>query len=415
MGLIKYAAAKTNMSLGLLDRDIAEAIMRTSLDLANGSYDELVVVDVYQTGSGTGLNMNINEIIASKASELIGKNVHPNDHVNMGQSSNDVVPSAIRIAAVYAVERRLIPSLEDLLSSLKELVDKTRDVIKPGRTHLRDALPVTMGQEFSAYLDALERDLEILKRVIEYVKELPIGGTAVGTGINTHPLFGELVVSEINSLTGLGLRVAKNRFRAMRLLTDLVYLSSVFRGIALNLMRLGQDIRLMFSGPFTGIYEIDIEQEIPGSSIMPGKTNPVTIEAIMQAMTQIIGLDASIAHANTLGEFELSMGIPLVGYSVIKQIDLLTEASSKFSRNVVKRIRPLRERARELAEKSQALVTIISPVIGYDKATELSKKIMSGYSLRQALRELGYSDEEINEILRLDNLVKPGYVAKKKD
>ena len=255
MGLLKYAAAKVNTELGLLDKDIGEAIMKVSKELADGLYDDLVIVDVFQTGSGTGLNMNINEIIATKAIQLLGKNIHPNDHVNIGQSSNDVVPSAIRIAAVYEVESKLIPSLKRFTDDLRDLVNRTSDVIKPGRTHLRDALPATMGQEFSAYLDAFEHDLVLLTRAAEYVRELPIGGTAVGTGLNTHPRFGELVVEEINKLTNLGFRVASNRFRAMRTLSNLVNLSGVLRIMALDLLRLSQDIRLIYSGPNTGFFQ----------------------------------------------------------------------------------------------------------------------------------------------------------------
>jgi len=412
MGLLKYSAAKINTELGLLDKDIGEAITKVSMELANGLYDDQVVVDVFQTGSGTGLNMNINEIIAAKASQILGKHVHPNDHVNMGQSSNDVVPSAIRIAAVYEVENKLLVSLRRFIDDLRDLVSRTSDVIKPGRTHLRDALPVTMGQEFSAYLDAFEHDLALLKRSIEYVKELPIGGTAVGTGLNTHPRFGELMVKEINELTRLDFRVADNRFRAMRLLSDLVNLSSVLRLLALDLLRLCQDIRLMYSGPYTGFGEIDIRQEIAGSSIMPGKTNPVTVEAAMQASAQVIGLDTSNSYANLLGEFELSMAIPLIGYNIITQINLLTQAFDKLSEYVIKRIVPLRERLSELTERSQALVTVISPIIGYDKAAELSRKLARGVALRQALRELGFSEDEINKLLDPRKLTRPGIPAK---
>ncbi|MEM0044378.1 MAG: class II fumarate hydratase [Sulfolobales archaeon] len=412
MGLIKYAAAKANTELGLLDREIGEAIMKASLELSEGRYDDLVVVDVFQTGSGTGLNMNVNEIIALKASELSGLKVHPNDHVNMGQSSNDVVPSAVRISALAEVRDVLIPSLERFIESLNTLASKTDDVVKPGRTHLRDALPVTMGQEFSAYSNAFTLDLDLLKRSLEIIREIPIGGTAVGTGLNAHPRLGQMIVEEINRVAGLNLVVASSRFRAMRLLTDLISLSGVMRVLALDLMRLCQDIRLMFSGPFTGIGEIDIPQEIPGSSIMPGKTNPVTVEASMLAAAQVIGLDHSNTMAGSLGEFELSMGIPLIGYNIVMQIRLLSEAFNKMRDHVISRIEPNRERARELAERSPALVTIISPVIGYDKASEIARAVSRGLSIREALKNLGYSDEEISRILDLRRLVRPGIPAR---
>ncbi len=414
MGMIKYAAAKANTELGLLDKKIGDAIMSASLMLAEGRLDHMVLVDVFQTGSGTGLNMNVNEVIAAKASEISGLKIHPNDHVNMGQSSNDVVPTAIRVAAVLEAVESLVPTIRSFVNSLERLSQRTSDVIKPGRTHLRDALPVTMGQEFSAYADAFKHDLDLLESVLPYVKELPIGGTAVGTGLNTHPRFGELVVEELRRRSNIDFQVAGNRFRAMRLLSDLVALSSVMRTTAIDLIRLCQDLRLMFSGPFTAIGEIDIPQEVAGSSIMPGKTNPVTVEASMLATAQVIGLDTANSYANLFGEFELSMAVPLIGYNIIVQMQLLREALAKMETYVIERVVPLKERARELAEKSPALVTVISPVIGYDKASQVAVKITQGVSIRQALRELGFSDEEINKILNLERLVKPGIPAKEK-
>jgi len=414
MGLIKYAAAKANTELGLLDPRIGDAIMKASTMLIEGKLDNLIAVDVFQTGSGTGLNMNVNEVIAAKASEISGIKVHPNDHVNMGQSSNDVVPSAIRIAAVAETTERLMPSMKRFIDSLERLAIRTEDVVKPGRTHLRDALPVTMGQEFSAYVDAFKHDLGMLEGVLPYVRELPIGGTAVGTGLNAHPRLGEMVVEEIKRLTGLEFYVAGSRFRAMRLLSDMVSLSSVLRTAAIDMIRLCQDLRLMFSGPFTAIGEIDIPQEIAGSSIMPGKTNPVTVEAAMLASAQIVGLDAANSYSNLFGEFELSMAVPLIGYNVVSQISLLAETMDKMAIYVIDRVTPLRERARELAEKSPALVTVISPIIGYDKATQVALKVAQGTPIRKALKEIGLSDEEIERILDLRRLTRPGIPAKEK-
>jgi fumarate hydratase class II len=414
MGLIKYAAAKANTELGLLDPRIGDAIMKASTMLIEGKLDNLIAVDVFQTGSGTGLNMNVNEVIAAKASEISGVKVHPNDHVNIGQSSNDVVPSAIRIAAVAETTERLMPSMKRFIDSLERLAMRTEDVVKPGRTHLRDALPVTMGQEFSAYVDAFKHDLGMLEGVLPYVRELPIGGTAVGTGLNAHPRLGEVVVEEIKRLTGLEFYVAGSRFRAMRLLSDMVSLSSVLRTAAIDMIRLCQDLRLMFSGPFTAIGEIDIPQEIAGSSIMPGKTNPVTVEAAMLASAQIVGLDAANSYANLFGEFELSMAVPLIGYNVVSQISLLAEAMDKMAIYVIDRVTTLRERARELAEKSPALVTVISPIIGYDKATQVALKVAQGTPIRKALKEIGLSDEEIERILDLRRLTRPGIPAKEK-
>ena len=414
MGLVKYAAAKANTELGLLDPRIGEAIMKASTMLIEGKLDNLIVVDVFQTGSGTGLNMNVNEVIAAKASEISGVKVHPNDHVNMGQSSNDVVPSAIRIAAVAETIERLMPSMKRFIDSLERLAVRTEDVVKPGRTHLRDALPVTMGQEFSAYVDAFKHNLGLLEGVLPYVRELPIGGTAVGTGLNAHPRLGEMVVEEIKRLTGFEFYVARSKFRAMRLLSDIVSLSSVLRTAAVDMIRLCQDLRLMFSGPFTAIGEIDIPQEVAGSSIMPGKTNPVTVEAAMLASAQVVGLDAANSYANLFGEFELSMAVPLIGYNVVSQISLLAEAMDKMAIYVIDRVTPLKERARELAEKSPALITVISPIIGYDKATQVALKVAQGTPIRKALKEVGLSDEEIEKILDLKRLTKPGIPAKEK-
>jgi fumarate hydratase class II len=408
MGIIKYAAAKVNNELSLLPSDIAEAIMKASKEVIEGQHDDKIILDVFQTGSGTGLNMNVNEVIAKRASEILGKNVHPNDHVNMSQSSNDTVPTAIRIAAVVEVINNLIPSLRSLISSLNEKALEFKDVIKAGRTHLRDALPVTLGQELGAFQDALNHSYNYLNNIIEYVKELPIGGTAVGTGVNSHPKFRSKIVEIINQETGIIFKPA-NTFRAMRLLTDLLLLSSVMRGIAVELFRLSQDLRLMFSGPITGLGEIDLptQEEIAGSSIMPGKTNPVTVEASMLVSSQVIGLDYSNQLASLLGEFELSMGIPLMGYNIVLQISLLSEGLRKFSELVIKGIKPNLEKMKRYAESSPALITILSPIIGYDKATEIGKKLAKGLSIREALRELGYSEEEISKILDLKKLLEP--------
>lgn len=411
---IKLAACRVNRSLGLLKEDMFRAIEEASIEVMNGKYDNLVTVDVFQTGSGTGINMNINEIIAQRASEISGLKIHPNDHVNMSQSSNDVVPTAIRIAAVYEVENKLLHSLQSLILSLRELSEMTEDVYKAGRTHLRDALPVTMGQEFFAYADAFSHDLELLKIVSEHIREIPIGGTAVGTGLNAPPEFDEMMIRELKAITNIELKPA-NKFRAMRLLTDLVMLSGVMRSIATNLYRLSQDIRLMFSGPLTGLNEIDIpsQEEIAGSSIMPGKTNPVTVEATLLACAQVIGLDHANQVAGMLGEFELSMGVPLMGYNIVTQILLLSEAMNKMSSIVIPSIRPNKELLKRYAESSPALITVISPIIGYDKASQIGKKIAKNMTIREILKEEGFTDEQINQILNLKELVKPGIPAKK--
>lgn len=411
MGMVKYAAASANMELGLLDGKRGEAIREVALRLARGDYDDMIIVDVFQTGSGTGLNMNVNEVIAMEASKLAGVEVHPNDHVNKSQSSNDVVPTAIRVAALAEGLWRVKPALSTLIDSLARVSEKYSDAIKPGRTHLRDALPVTLGQELDAYKAAFMNDSRLLDAALDQVRMVPLGGTAVGTGLNAHPRYPKLAVSILAEATKLPLMEADSRFRAMRLLTDLVALSSAYRAIAMDLWRLGQDLRLMYSGPNTGIAEIEIPQAVPGSSMMPGKVNPVTVEAALQASAQIIGLDHSNTLANLLGEFELSMGIPLVGYNVVTQAILAAEALAKTATLVIDKLEAKRERMLKLAESSQALVTVLAPIIGYDKAAELSRMMGEGRSVREALEYLGYSREEVDKLLDLARLTRPGIPA----
>jgi len=415
VGAIKFSAAKSNVQLGLLDRERGAAIQLKAKELMKGTHDELVSVDVFQTGSGTGLNMNANELIAKLASSELGKRVHPNDHVNMSQSSNDVGPSAIRVASAYVVSRDLLPALEKMSKSLNALSKKTASVYKSGRTHLRDALPVTMGQEFGAYADEFRRDAKLVVQTMEYLLELPIGGTAVGTGLNADPRFGNLVAKEIAKLAKLSFISAKNKFRATRLLTDMASLSGTMRSIGIDLYRLCQDLRLMFSGPLTGIGEIDIptQEEVAGSSIMPGKTNPVTLESAMLACAEVQGLDGANALAASLGEFELTMGVPLMGYNIVLQAKLLSEALRKVASLVIDHVVPMREKARMFAESSQALITVVSPKIGYDKAAVLGRQLAKGVSIRTALKKLGYGPSEIDAILELKDLVKPGIPAKK--
>ena len=415
MGAIKFSAAKANVELGLLDPKIGKVIQSKAKELMRGKHDGMMTVDVYQTGSGTGLNMNANEVIADLASAQLGSKVHPNDHVNMCQSSNDVGPTSVRVAAAYAASQRLTPALEKMSRSLAALSKRTSSVYKSGRTHLRDALPVTMGQEFGAYADAFEKDGQLLKDTMRYLLELPIGGTAVGTGLNADPRFGGMVARELTSLTGLRFESAKNKFRPTRLLTDVSSFSGVMRAVSLDLYRLCQDLRLMFSGPTAGLGEIDIptQEEVAGSSIMPGKTNPVTLESALLASAEVVGLDGANAFAASLGEFELAMGVPLMGYNIVLQTKLLTEALEKVSSLVVDNVVPARTRVKAYAESSPALITVISPKIGYDKAAVVGKQLAKGVPIRTALKKLGYSQKEMDQILDLKSLVGPGIPAKK--
>jgi fumarate hydratase class II len=415
IGAVKLSAAKVNVELGLLEREVGRTIQAKARELMEGEHDDQMVVDVFQTGSGTGLNMNANEVIARLATEALGRKVHPNDHVNMSQSSNDVGPTAIRVAAAKAVKADLVPSIRGMSRSLSALAKRTAKVYKSGRTHLRDALPVTMGQEFGAFAEEFSRDAELVEKTAKYLLELPIGGTAVGTGLNSDPKFGGMVAREIAVLAGLGFSSARNKFRATRLLTDMASLSGAMRSVSLDLYRLCQDLRLMFSGPLTGLAEIDIptQEEVAGSSIMPGKTNPVTVESALLASAEVIGLDAANSMAATLGEFELSMGVPLMGYNLVLQSKLLSEALNKIASLVVDHVVPMKARALNYAEASPALITIVSPKIGYDKAAVLGKEIVRGTPIRVALKKLGYGPKQIDSILDMKALVKPGIPSKK--
>jgi fumarate hydratase class II len=415
IGVVKFAAAKSNVALGLLERETGRGIQSRAREVMGGVHDAQFSVDVFQTGSGTGLNMNANELMAELVSTDLRKKVHPNDHVNMSQSSNDVGPTVVRVAAAHVTSTELLPAIGKMIRSLRGLSRRTSAVYKSGRTHLRDALPVTMGQEFGAYADAFARDARLMSESMLYLMELPIGGTAVGTGLNADPKFGTLVTREIAKTTGLHFVPAKDRFRATRLLTDVAALSGALRATSLDLYRLCQDLRLMFSGPFTGIGEIDIptQEEVAGSSMMPGKTNPVTVESALLVCAEVVGLDGANQVAASLGEFELAMGVPLIGYNVVMQVKLLSEALSKVASVVIDHVVPLRERGRKLAESSPALITVISPKIGYDKAAVLGKRLARGVSIRTALKELGYGEREIDSILDLKGLVRPGIPSKK--
>ncbi|MDG6910703.1 MAG: fumarate hydratase, partial [Nitrososphaerota archaeon] len=329
--------------------------------------------------------------------------------------SNDVGPAAIRIAAVVAASEDLVPALQKMSKSLSALAKRTSTVYKSGRTHLRDALPVTMGQEFGAYADEFSRDADLVRKTMGYLLELPIGGTAVGTGLNSDPKFGGMVAREIASLSGLKFVSARNKFRATRLLTDMSSLSGAMRTVSLSLYRLCQDLRLMFSGPLTGLGEIDIptQEEVAGSSIMPGKTNPVTVESALLASAEVIGLDGANSFAAALGEFELAMGVPLMGYNLVLQSKLLSEALNKVSTLVVDHVVPMKAKALAYAEASPALITLVSPKIGYDKAAVLGKEVAKGVTVRSALKKLGYGPREIESILDMKGLVKPGIPSKK--
>ncbi|MDP8003130.1 MAG: lyase family protein, partial [Caldisphaera sp.] len=363
VSLIKASAAMANKELNLIDNEIADAIVKVSLMVADGKFNDEIKVDVFQTGSGTGINMNINDIISRHSSEIINKKVHPNDHVNMSQSSNDVIPSAIRIASYMDANEKVLQNLNNLVKRLEEYSEKYKNLIKPGRTHLRDALPVTFGQELYAYYEEFYKDYNDLKYAMGQILEIPLGGTAVGTGINSHEKFSELALKYLKEFSKIDISSPKSLMRPMKLLSDLLLLSSVYKKIAVDLWKIGNDIRLMFSGPNTAIGEIDMDIALAGSSIMPGKINPVTVEAILQASSEIIGLDNANSYISLLGEFELNMGNPSLMYNLSLQSLLLQESLTKLSEVVLPSIKPLEDRMKALALSSPSLITIFSPLI----------------------------------------------------
>ncbi len=418
LGLIKACASLANMDLGLLDQRIGRAIHQAAMEVAEGKMDEHFLVDVIQTGSGTSINMNMNEVIAYRAAEILGGKrgdkslVHPNDHVNMGQSSNDVVPSAIRVAAAEEISRRLIPSIQKIIRVLEAKAEEFRDVVKSGRTHLRDAVPVTLGQEFSGYVEMMRKGLSSVVRIYEGLLELPIGGTATGTGLNTHPEFGKKVVEYLSEVIGLRFRLANNRFEAMGSQTVVLEASASLRTVALSLLKICNDLRLMSSGPNTGLYEVELPAVQPGSSIMPGKVNPVIIEAAMLTSCLVIGNDAAIVEASRIGELELNLGNPLIGYLILQSINVLSNALEVLSEKALRGIRANIDRCRRYAESSTALVTVVAPLIGYDRAAELlTRAEREGRSIRELLIELGYlSAEIVDKVFDVHKMTKGGFI-----
>ena len=398
VSLVKAAAARANAALGLMEADMAKAIEDAALEVANGGHDNEIVVDVYQTGSGTGLNMNVNDIVATIASMRLGRPVHPNDHVNMSQSSNDVIPTAVRLAVLAAVKADLAPSVSGLVSSLRRKGSEFADVIRPGRTHLRDALPITFGQTMEAYAHMIERDLDIVLRVADALREVPLGGTAVGTGANTRRDYAALAVSELSRLSGYELVPSPSKSALMRSLADIAALSGALRSLALDMLRVSDDLRLLNSGPYTGIAEIEVPVDVPGSSMMPGKRNPVTLEAVNQAAAQVMGLDGAVAWGASLGELELNMGFMVVAYSALKEVELLTEMARKLSA-VIYSVRPRVERMESLAAASQALMTFMSPYIGYEAASRVAELVASGRQLREALLDVVKDDKTVERLI----------------
>ncbi|GAA4909098.1 fumarase class II [Stackebrandtia albiflava] len=392
LALIKAAAAEVNGELGVIDAELAGAIASAAREVAEGTYDEHFPVDVFQTGSGTSSNMNANEVIATLAGAG-GLAVHPNDHVNASQSSNDVFPSSVHIAATEAVVSSLAPALETLAGTLGEKSREFTDVVKAGRTHLMDATPVTLGQEFSGYSAQMRYGLERLQSVLPRLAELPLGGTAVGTGVNTPPGFAAAVISRLAEWTGLPLSEARDHFEAQGSRDSLVELSGQLRTVAVGMSKIANDIRWMGSGPRAGLAELRLPDLQPGSSIMPGKVNPVLCEAVRMVAAQVIGNDAAIAHAGASGDFELNVMMPVMARNLLESIRLLANVAEVFAERCVAGLTADVDRCREYAEGSPSIVTPLNRYIGYEEAAAVAKQALAERrSIREVVVERGHLD-----------------------
>jgi len=415
LGLIKYASARTNLELGLLEKRIAMAIEKTSQEVMEGRWDEEFVLDVFQTGSGTSTNMNANEVIANRANEILGgkkgiyRPVHPNDHVNLGQSSNDVFPSAIHIASIDLLQKRLLCALEGLQDSLKSKGKEFHPILKIGRTHLQDATPIRLGQEFDGYARQMELAIKRIRNGMATLYEIPLGGTAVGTGINTHPLFARKTIAVINENTGFGFREAINHFEAQGARDASVEMSGILKTVSVSLIKIANDIRWMGSGPRCGIGEIRLPETQPGSSIMPGKVNPVIPESLIQVCAQVIGNDSAITLGGLSGNFELNVMMPLIVHNLFQSIRLLANAVENFARRCIDGLEADRLRCEEMVDKSLALATALTPKIGYDEAARVARKAYEGRkTIRQVVEEEGlFTREELDLLLDPWSMVGP--------
>ncbi|MFJ1583256.1 class II fumarate hydratase [Streptomyces sp. NPDC088197] len=400
---IKAAAAKVNAELGVLDKDTAEAIQEAAAEVAEGRWDEHFPVDVFQTGSGTSSNMNANEVIATLATERLGRDVHPNDHVNASQSSNDVFPSSIHIAATAAVTGDLIPALTRLAESLEAKAAEFATVVKAGRTHLMDATPVTLGQEFGGYAAQVRYGIERLRSSLPRLAELPLGGTAVGTGINTPAGFPAAVIAEVARATGLPLTEARDHFEAQGARDGIVETSGQLRTIAVGLTKIANDLRWMSSGPRTGLSEIALPDLQPGSSIMPGKVNPVVPEAVLMVAAQVTGNDTAISVAGAAGNFELNVMLPVIARNVLESVRLLANVTRLLADRTVDGITANVERAREYAESSPSVVTPLNRYIGYEEAAKVAKKALAQRkTIREVVIESGYVERGLLSETQLD-------------
>jgi fumarate hydratase class II len=414
LGYVKKTAAIVNSDLGLLDEKVSKAIEAAAQEVIDGLHDKEFVIDIFQTGSGTSTNMNSNEVIAHRANELkknLDVNIHPNDHINYGQSSNDVIPTTIRVAAVKAVSDNLIPALQHLQETFLEKGKEYSDVVKTGRTHLMDAMPITIEQEFSGYARQVELGIKRIESALERISELPQGGTAVGTGINTHKDFGKKFAAKISELTGEKFTEAENHFEAQATVDAPVELSGQLKTIAVGLMKIGNDLRWMNSGPNSGIGEVELAALQPGSSIMPGKVNPVIEESLTMVCAQVIGNDSTITIGGQAGNFELNVMLPVVAHNLLESIEILANAARNLADRSVSKLRVKKEEIADMVGRNPILVTALNPIIGYDLAAKIAKKAFAdGRPLKEVAKEMtDLSDEELDNALDPIKMTKGGF------
>jgi fumarate hydratase class II len=416
LGLIKKHGAAANAELGLLPEKLARPIQQAAQEVIDGKLDHQFVVDIFQTGSGTSTNMNVNEVIANRATEILGgkrgaKLAHPNDHVNRGQSSNDVIPAAIHIAAYDAIEYQLTPALNELHEALLKKAEQFGGILKIGRTHLQDATPIRLGQEFSGYASQIAHALSRLHNTYAHLGELALGGTAVGTGINTHQDFARRAIEGVARETGLDLREAPNHFEAQAGQDAAVEVSGALKTLAVSMIKIANDIRWLGSGPRCGLGELKLPATQPGSSIMPGKVNPVMSEMVLQVGAQVIGNDAAVTFGGSFGNFELNTMLPVIAHNLLQSIDLLANAARVFARRCITGLEADAEKCESNIERSLAMCTSLAPVIGYDKAAKIAKVAYeTGRTVREvALETSGLDKSKLDELLNPANQTEPGH------
>lgn len=408
--ILKKAAAIINRKLGLLDEKKADVIEKVCDEILQEKLDGHFPLVVWQTGSGTQSNMNVNEVIANRSNEILGeKLIHPNDDVNKSQSSNDTFPTAMHIAAVMELEDRLLPAIKELKKTFERLIEENKDIIKVGRTHLQDATPLTLGQEISGWYNMLEKSIAMIEKSVEELKELALGGTAVGTGLNTHPDFAQMVAGEISRITGKNFITAKNKFHSLTSKDELVFTHGTLKALAADLMKIANDIRWLASGPRGGIGEITIPANEPGSSIMPGKVNPTQSEALTMVAVQVMANDVAVGIAASQGNFELNVFMPVCIYNFLQSVRLLSDGIYSFNKNCAVGIKPNKEKIEEYLKNSLMLVTALNPYIGYDNAAKIAKKAhVEGITLKEAALKLNLlTEEEFDKILRPEKMVSP--------